>query len=201
VELNTEVTPEVVAEIRPDSIVVATGGLPATSAEIPGMDQDHVVCSWDVLMGRVMPGLKVLVIRGGTTGCETADFMAHPVDDSNPKGTRVTVLEMLDHMMPDDLSPRRSLLIQRLQSKGVRMITEARVTEILKDGVKYLQRGEEKVLRGMDTIVLAMGTRPNTVLRDKLQGSSIAIFVIGDAKVPRKAVDAIAEGSEVGRLV
>ena len=53
----------------------------------------------------------------------------------------------------------------------------------------------------MDTIVLAMGTRPNTVLRDKLQGSSIAIFVIGDAKVPRKAVDAIAEGSEVGRLV
>ena len=147
VELNKEVTPEVVAEIRPDSIVVATGGLPATSAEIPGMDQDHVVCSWDVLMGRVMPGLKVLVIRGGTTGCETADFMAHPVDDSNPKGTRVTVLEMLDHMMPDDLSPRRSLLIQRLQSKGVRMITEARVTEILKDGVKYLQRGEEKVLR------------------------------------------------------
>jgi NADH dehydrogenase FAD-containing subunit len=79
-----------------------------------------------------------LVIGGGSTGCEAADFPAHPLDDLNPRGNRVTIMEMLDNVCLDELSPRRNLLIQRLKSKGVKIITQARVTEILEDGVNYL---------------------------------------------------------------
>jgi len=201
VELNKEATPKVIDEFRPDAIIIATGGLPQIPSIFQGLDQKNVVHSWDVLTGQVLPGLKVLVIGGGTTGCETADFLAHPLDDLSPKGNRVTVMEMLDNVCLDDLSARRSSLILRLKKKGVKIITQARVTEILEDGVIYLHEETAKNLRGFDTIVLATGTRPNSLLMEEIKGKSIPTFVIGDAKEPRNALKAIAEGAEIGRNI
>ncbi len=101
---------------------------------------------------------------------------------------------MLDNVCLGDLSPRRSPLIQRLKSKGVKIITQAGVTEILEDGVNYLYNGKTETLREFDTIVLATGTRPNSVLSEEIKGNPIPTFIIGDAKDPRKAVTAIARG-------
>ena len=81
------------------------------------------------------------------------------------------------------------------------MITQAKVTEILADGVKYLKDGREEVLRGINTIVLALGTEAENGLAEKLKGGSIQTFVIGDAQQPRSALEAIAEGSEIGRRI
>jgi len=201
VELNKEVTPKVIDELVPDAIVVATGGLPKIPSQLRGLDRKNVVYCWDVLAGKVLAGLKILVIGGGATGCETADFLAHPLDDLSPKGNRVTIVEMLDHVCLDDLSARRSSLILRLRNKGVKIITQAKVTEILEDGVTYFHNGTEKALRGFDTIVLATGTRQNNLLMEEIKGKSIPTFVIGDAKDPRKAVQAIAEGAEIGRKI
>jgi 2,4-dienoyl-CoA reductase-like NADH-dependent reductase (Old Yellow Enzyme family)/NADPH-dependent 2,4-dienoyl-CoA reductase/sulfur reductase-like enzyme len=201
IELNRAVTADEVRQARPDVIVIATGGAPRVPTEIAGVCQEHVALSWDVLRGRVLPGLRVVVIGGGSTGCETADFLAHPVDDLSPKAVRVTILEELDNVMLDDLSPRRSWLIQRLRAKGVDIVTGAKVVEVTKDGVKYVRDGASKVLRGMDTIVLAVGARPERTLEHELQGLAIPCFTIGDAKAPRKAVEAIAEGCAVGRAL
>lgn len=203
VELNKEVTPEVLDELQPDAVIIATGGKPHVPADIPGIDRENVVTSWDVLTGRVMPGQRVLVIGGGSIGCETADFIAHPVDDLNPRGKRVTIIETLDNVALDELGPARSVLIQRLRTKGVEIITTAKVAEILTDGVRYIKDVDDQgqTLRGIDTIVIAVGTKSNNSLCEKLKGSSIPTFVIGDAKEPRKAVEAIAEGSEIGRSI
>jgi pyruvate/2-oxoglutarate dehydrogenase complex dihydrolipoamide dehydrogenase (E3) component len=201
VELNREATPNVIDEISPDVIVLATGGLPCVPGNISGINRKNVVTSWDVLAGRTLPGRKVLVIGGGSNGCETADFLAHPVDDLNPKGTRVTILEMLDNICLDDPSSRRSLLVQRLRNKGVEIITQAMVTEILEDGVSYVCNNATMGLRGFDTVVLAMGTRSNTLFPDGITGKPIPMYTIGDAKEPRNAVQAIAEGAEIGRKV
>jgi NADPH-dependent 2,4-dienoyl-CoA reductase/sulfur reductase-like enzyme len=201
VELNKEVTLEVLEELRPDAVIIATGGEPHVPTDIPGIDRQNVVISWDVLAGKAMPGQKVLVLGGGSSGCETADFIAHPVDDLNPRGKRVTIMEMLDNVALDELGPTRSQLIQRLRTKGIEIITGARVTEVLADGVKYTKDGQDQTLRGFDTIVIAMGTQSNNGLSEKLKGSVIPIFIIGDAKEPRKAFEAIAEGSEIGRSI
>jgi thioredoxin reductase len=83
----------------------------------------------------------------------------------------------------------------------VNIITQATVTEILEDGVIYLHNETEKALRGFDTIVLATGTKRNNLLMEEIKGKSIPTFVIGDAKDPRKAVEAIAEGAEIGRNI
>jgi hypothetical protein len=64
-----------------------------------------------------------------------------------------------------------------------------------------LHNETEKTLRGFDTIVLATGTKRNNHLMEEIKGKSIPTFVIGDAKDPRKAVQAIAEGAEIGRNI
>lgn len=199
VELNREVDPAAVSSFQPEVIIIATGAVPLVPKDIPGIDKKHVVTAWDVLAGRTLVGPKVIVVGGGKVGCETADFIAHPVDDLTPKGNRVTIVEMLENVALDEKSMARSLLIQRLKSKGVEIIVSAKVIEILPDGVKYLKEGREETLRGMDHIVLAMGAKSENALSEKIAG--IPTLIIGDAKHPRTALEAIAEGWEIGRKI
>ena len=201
VKLEQEVTPEIIEEHQPDVVILATGGLPLIPTGIPGICGENVVTAWDVLSGRVFPGPRVLIIGGGKVGCETADYLAHPVDDLNPLGNRVTILEMMDNVVLDDLTLWRSVLIQRLKNKGINIITQAKVTEILPDGVKYVKNTREEKIGGMNAIVVAVGTKSDSVLSTKLEGSTIPTFVIGDAKEPRDALEAIAEGAEAGRKI
>jgi pyruvate/2-oxoglutarate dehydrogenase complex dihydrolipoamide dehydrogenase (E3) component len=200
-KINHEATVEEVRRLKPDVVILATGGAPILPKEIPGNDGKNVVTAWDVLRGLVLPGPRILVLGGGAVGCETADFLAHPVDDLRPGGNRVTIIEMLDNVALDERSSWRSLLIQRLRAKGVGIITGAKVVEILPDGVKYTQAGQEKTLRDMDTIVVALGTKPDKVLVEGLRAVSQDVLVIGDAKEPRRALEAIAEGAEIGRTI
>ena len=58
-------------------------------------------------------------------------------------------------------------MIQLLRSKGVRIITHARVIEILADGVRYLKSGREETFPDIDTIVLAVDTNSDNVLSEK----------------------------------
>jgi len=49
--------------------------------------------------------------------------------------------------------------------------------------------------------VLAMGLQPNDELRSKLIDFKGELYVIGDAKKPRKGVDAIREGTAIGNSI
>jgi len=57
--------------------------------------------------------------------------------------------------------------------------------------------GEEKLIEG-DTVVLAVGVRSENALYEKLKNRIGELHLIGDAKSPRKAYDAIHEGFRVG---
>jgi NADH dehydrogenase FAD-containing subunit len=146
-------------------------------------------------------GPRVVVVGGGKMGCEVADFLAHPVNDRNPRGNQVTLLEMLDNIALNEFSSFRSMLVQRLLTKGVRIITSAKVTGILDDTVKYLIADKEETIRGINTIVLALGTQSNDTLKEELNGNACRKFVIGDAREPRSAVEAIREGAEIARKI
>lgn len=58
----------------------------------------------------------------------------------------------------------RAVLITRMLSKGVHVLTEAKVTEITEDTISYEKDGEVHTIADADTLVLAMGYRPNTKL-------------------------------------
>jgi NADPH-dependent 2,4-dienoyl-CoA reductase/sulfur reductase-like enzyme len=200
-ELNREATPEWIEQNSPDAVVVATGGMPISPEGIPGVDSGHVFQAWEVLAGRVFPGPRVVIVGGGKVGCETADYLAHPVDDMSPLGNRVTILEMMDQMVMDDLTPWRSVLIQRLKAKGVAMVTGATVLEILPRCVRYRKGDADQTLGSLDAVVLALGTRSRDLLSGCLKDGNIETFVIGDARSPGNAMDAIREGWEIGRII
>lgn len=88
IRLNTPVTKELIAEIKPHTVFNAIGAVPLIP-QIPGHDLPCVANSHDVLNGVVQVDGRVVVIGGGMVGMETAEYLAE-------KGCKVTVLEMLE---------------------------------------------------------------------------------------------------------
>ena len=195
IELGKEVTAEVVETLRPDVVVVATGSVPATPRSIPGIDKPIVVTARDVLAGKVMVGNKVIVIGGGEVGCETADYIGE-------RGVKsITVLEMLRSVATDLIPWSREFLMERLNKHGVKFVTRATVNEVLDDGVVFTRDGKQETIRDVNMVVLAMGAKAVDGLSSQLKDSVTEIHVIGDARSPRRAIEAIFEGAEVGRRI
>jgi len=195
VELGREVTPELVNERRPDVVIVATGSAPIVPASIPGMGKPVVVTAHDVLAGKAVVGDKVIVIGGGDVGCETAGYIGE-------RGAKeITVVEMLGDVAMDVIPWTREFLMERLGRYRVKIRVDAKVKEILDDGVVLSTNGGEESIRGVDTIVLAMGAKSVDDLSNQISDKVAEIYVIGDALKPRQAIEAIAEGAEVGRRI
>lgn len=216
VQLNTEVTQAVVEQAKPDVVIVATGG-EALIPNVPGIKQKNVLSAHDVLAGKVRrPHGDVLIIGGGMVGLETAEFLAHPGHNPVIGRTSVTIVEMLGNVGMDMVQEARTLLMERLHENGVRILTCRKVRQILEDGAVIVntiietrpdrtvvcQEGQvEETIRGIKTIVLAMGARSVDVLSAQLQDRVREVYVIGDAKKPRRALEAIAEAAELARKI
>ena len=130
-------------------------------------------------------------------GCELADIIAGPGDNPMNADNAVTIVEMLPEIAPDEVPAARMLLMQRLREKGVNCITSATVKEILEDGVVIVMGDQEDTIRGMDHIILACGVKSVDDLSERIRDKVPEVYVVGDAKEPRRALEAISEGMEV----
>jgi pyruvate/2-oxoglutarate dehydrogenase complex dihydrolipoamide dehydrogenase (E3) component len=83
---------------------------------------------------------------------------------------------------------------------GGKLITSAKVTEINKDGAFYEKDGERSQEKA-DTVVIALGTVPNTILVDSLRKRIPETYVVGDAAKRGKIMDAIHGAAEIARKV
>jgi len=199
--LDTEVTEAIVAEERPDVAIVATGGAPLVP-DVPGIDGPKVTTYQEVLAGKVpiMPG-KVLIIGGGTAGCETAEFMFQRGDYPLVGHTSVTIIEMRDAIATDMSPEGRVVVMDRLRRKGIEMMVGTRVVEFLEDGVLVERDGQQQAIRGVERIVLCMGIRPVDELSEKIGDKVGEVHVIGDAKQARRLCEAISEGRETATTI
>jgi NADPH-dependent 2,4-dienoyl-CoA reductase/sulfur reductase-like enzyme len=202
VELGKQVTPELVGELKPDVVVVATGACPLRPKSIPGIDKETVVTAWEVLGGHPAGTARsVVIIGGGLVGCETADFMAEPDDNLAVTPTEVTIVEMLESLATDGGAEARHLLMERLRAKRVRILTRSEVKEILDDGVVFVRDGREESIRGVEHVVLAMGAAPLDDLSAEIKDKVSEVHVIGDAQEPRSVLEATATAAEIGRKI
>jgi len=193
VEIGKEVTPELIGQSKPDVVIIATGASPLIP-DIPGVKYPKVVTANDVLSGKVAIGSRALIIGGGMVGSETADYLSELTAD-------VTLLEMLEDIATDMVVWQKEFLLERLAMRGVKIITSAKVKEILDDGAIFTKEGKEDSIRGMDNIIIAMGAKSVNELSAKIKGKVSELYIIGDAFEPRKALEAIREGAEVGRKI
>ncbi len=195
VELNREVTPEVVKEIDPDVLIVATGAV-AQMPAIPGIDRQGVVFGEDVLAGKATMGANVAVIGGGGVGTEVADFMAQ-------RGKKVTLVEMMPEIgPPTGISVIvTQALMPRLLRNGVEVKVGWTAKEIIDGGIVISKDGGEEVITGIDQVIVATGLKPTNELATRLEGKVPEIYVIGDARAPRTAFEATHEAAEVARII
>ena len=193
VELGKEATLETVLRLKPDVVIVATGGMPITPV-IPGVDKKNVVNALDLLLGRREAGDSVVVVGGGHVGCETALQLAQ-------QGKKITIVEILDGIARDMYSANRMHLLKLLTDADVKILTETKVLKITDEGITISDKYGKKNALAADTVVLALGLIANNKLYNELEGKVPELYAIGDSVKPRKIWEAIHEGFHVARQI
>lgn len=200
IRLNCEVTEEMLKnEFAGYEVITGTGADPIVVNAFTAFK--HCVTADDILAGKAFAGRKVVVIGGGSVGCETADYLAPLVNDLFPRNREIILLEMADGIMLQESGPGRSLLTQRMMKKGIQIHCKAKVEKVEAEKIYYTENGEEHCISDADTLVLAMGYRPDSKLEETLKKANVSYHLIGDAKKVGNIKDAITEGYQIAREI
>lgn len=192
VRVNKECTVGTVEELRPDAVIVATGAVPIIP-NIPGVNGRSVVTALEVLGGSKEVGENIVVVGGGSIGCETAEFL-------HQAAKRVTIIEMLDHIGGDIGAWNRWVVMDRL-IPIMRIETNATLEEITTKGVRITRFGKHKEFFEADTVVLALGMMASDGITRDLEGKVASLHKAGDCIKPGKIKDAIGGGFRAALLV
>jgi len=168
-----------------DGIVMATGAVPSVPP-INGLKE----YSWtEFLEDEHLPaGEKVLVIGGGLIGMEVASKLVE-------KENKVVIVEMLEEIARGMEMIEKAMTVKKLQAKGAEIITKHTVTEV--DGSEIKIKGDdgERVISGVDKIVVATGMRSyHPFEKDE---ALPPVYFVGDAQKVGKAQEAIHEAYEL----
>jgi len=194
VELGKEVAPKLIEEMKPDVVIVATGSAPIVP-DIPGIESEKVVTAIDLLLGKKEAGETVVVVGGGLVGCETAVYLAQ-------KGKRVTIVEVLGRIIPDVFEANRQHLFKMLAENGVCVLTDASLGRVTEEGAVVVnKRRRYQADLKADTVVLAVGLKPEIDLAKALEGKMAEIHSIGDCHEPRKILDAVWDAYNTVRVI
>lgn len=184
VHFNRTVTVEEIKNMPFDKVVIATGSV---SEKLNGYIDLVSHQAVDVLSGYLPQGTGIIVIGGGLTGLETAEFLAI-------KGKKVTVLEAKDEVGDGVFPMVRKLLLTRLKKLNVGIITKATINHISDENLSYNVDEIEKTIEFND-IVIAVGNKSDKTFQE-LKGNDKYNF-IGDCNVMGTAVEAIRDGAEL----
>jgi 2,4-dienoyl-CoA reductase-like NADH-dependent reductase (Old Yellow Enzyme family)/thioredoxin reductase len=185
--LHVEMTAEKVAEEKPEVVILATGSVPLIP-ELTGVRGENVITAWEALEGKGT-GQKVVVVGGGLVGVETALFLA-------AQGKGVTLIEMLDEVGQDAGSLNRARLKEELGRSRIEVRCKTRLLSVNKKGVTVQCETGEAALDAQ-SVILAVGARPENFLSPKLKGKVPELYAIGDCVSPRKMLEAIQEAYEI----
>jgi len=98
----------------------------------------------------------------------------------------------------------RYLWEQRIAGKDIVRITEHNVRAI-RDGTvtlaNSLDTGEERIIEGIDTVVLAYGGTPNDTLYQALKDKLKAVRMVGDCEVPLRIERVMYSAELLGRAL
>ena len=190
VHLGTQVSKDDILSMNADTVVCATGSKPVM-LRIDGAERG--VFAKDVLAG-AETGKNAVVIGGGSTGSETAEFLGK-------QGKIVSVVEVSDIIAGNTGKTAQTILMGHLKGYGVRLLTECRAERITDTEVICKDKSGKVFSIKADTVVLAIGERPDSTLYDELKDIHPEVYNIGDSNGGGILPNAVYEGYTVGNRI
>jgi len=137
-------------------LLIATGSEPIIPP-IPGakeaMEKGIVLTNREALDLKKLPA-SLAIIGGGVIGLELASYF-------NSAGSKVTIIEMLDHIAGNTDRELSEILMKNYRSKGIEFNLNSRVVEIKDNMVFYEANGQNNSVEA-DKILMSIGRRPAT---------------------------------------
>ncbi len=174
--------------LKAESIVIATG---SRWISLPGIDIDGkwIITSDHALVLEYVPR-DLVIVGGGAIGCEFAEIY-------NTLGTKVTIIEMMDHLLPTEDAELAKRLEAALKRKGIKMMTKSRVAGIEKRDGGVMVKVEGGAVLAAGQVLMGIGRVPNVAglgleeVGIELSGKAIAtddgmrtnvpgVFAVGD---------------------
>ena len=190
IRYHTEVTPELVKELTPDVVMIATGAVPIIP-KIPGIDGSNVFPAArveDMKMDDI--GENVVILGGGLVGCETAIHLGH-------HGKKVTIVEMRSEAAAD-CNCFHKTAVQMELDKYVTVLTDTKAERITDKGLFGMDKDGQPVFVAADMVICAAGMRSDNTLEmalaDMDMDDDVEVYTIGDAVKPNKVTQAVFDG-------
>jgi 2,4-dienoyl-CoA reductase (NADPH2) len=211
--LGTEVNEALIEQIKPDAVIIATGGKP-TVPEVPGVNRRNVVTA-PALHRRVkryldffgpktlrwltkfyLPvGKRVLVMGGRGQRAAWAEFMVK-------RGRHVTIIDIEESLHDPTWAKARNVRLFRwLARRGVAMMTEVKYDEITDKGISIITKDGKRQILVVDTIIPVLPLAPNTRLFESLKGKVPEVYCVGDCREPHARLEAVADGYRIAREI
>ena len=177
--------------ISPDKVIIATGSEPAMPP-IPGIETPCCIDSTGALSLETVPA-RLAIIGGGVIGVEMATAFA-------AFGSEVTIIEMMDEILPMMDAELVSILRGKLEGSGINIITGAKVLAVSGDEnsgrVTYELAGKEGFVDA-ERILVSTGRKISTdslnlaaagianersriLVNEKQETNASGIYAIGD---------------------
>jgi 2,4-dienoyl-CoA reductase (NADPH2) len=180
-----------------------------------------------VLTDNAIPGRDVVVIGGGSVGCETAQYMAHDAGASpeqiyfllehkaetvekvlsllNSTRRRITIVDVAKIGAGFDpgtgwpvMKDLKRLGVTQYPLSSVITMDDASVTIAVSDKEGVAHKD---VRIPCDTIVLSVGAKPNNALYNELKTAGMNALNLGDSEKVGKVIDAIRAADDLAMAV
>jgi NADPH-dependent 2,4-dienoyl-CoA reductase/sulfur reductase-like enzyme len=149
-----------ITALNPDVVIIATGGMPNTELFESGQDAQHVVTSWDMIAGDVMPAQNVLIYdeAGDHAGMQAAEI-------ASAAGATVEVMTPDRTFAPGVMAMNLVPYMRALQDKDVIFTVTRRLLGVARSGntltatigTDYSDHTKDQ---GYDQVVINYGTLP-----------------------------------------
>ena len=138
--------------LRTNKIILA-GGSKVGSVNIPGIESKRVLTSDDILDLKELPK-SLAVIGGGVVGVELGQaYLSF--------GSEVTVIEMMDRIVPGVDREASETLRKALEKKSMKILTSSKIKEIIDEGDKLRIKLEDKEDVVAEKVLLSIGRVPD----------------------------------------
>jgi len=188
--LGTAVTEEMISDVMPDTVVLATGPI---YPDLPGGSHKNVVHLLDVMSGKAQVGENVVIWGNRKPGIGCALYLTR-------QGKKVTLVGK-EKTAGFDVNPSfKWRYMIYLRQNGVKAYNDCEIETITPEGMIIRTYDGYRIPLTCDTIVNS-DRAANEALKKAVQAEGIELFVIGDALVPRNLSSAVHDGYRIGMRI